>query len=206
MDGCGWIKLHAMLVEIPETCRALDGGDHGTQCATEVKQSHMGSVEWCGYSMEGARRNSVRDQSVENALEQVEDTMSELCGQSTDANVKKYRFCGQETVGAERRSPRHWARIIVLRALRYDAVILASTTLRERKEKKIDATTTGRRATSEKELGRGASVFVEFTKVFAESHLDKRLLNFSPETPPDPSGSDNPYGMMVRIHDRKVGP
>ena len=37
---------------------------------------------------------------LKNALEQVEDTVSELCGRSTDANVKKYTFCGQETVGA----------------------------------------------------------------------------------------------------------
>jgi hypothetical protein len=48
----------------------------------------------------GPRRYPVHDQSVENAQEQVEDTVSELCGQSTHANVKKYRFCGQEIVGA----------------------------------------------------------------------------------------------------------
>ena len=85
---------------IPESCSALDGGDHGTQCATEVRQSHYGKcrVMWL---LDGApRRNSVHNQSVENAPEQVEDTVGELCGRSTDANVKKYTFCGQETVGA----------------------------------------------------------------------------------------------------------
>jgi hypothetical protein len=74
--------------EIYESCRALDGGDHGTQCATEVRQSHYGTCRvWLLDG--GPLRNSVHNQSVENALEQEEDTMSELCGQSTDAIVKK---------------------------------------------------------------------------------------------------------------------
>ena len=47
----------------------------------------------------GPRRNPVHNQSVEKAPEHVEDTVSELCGRSR-CKCEKYRFCGQETVGA----------------------------------------------------------------------------------------------------------
>ena len=72
--------------EIPEFCRALDGGDHGTQCATEVKQSYHGKckVMWL---LDGGPGEIP---SLINLLKmQVEDTVSELCGRSTDASVKK---------------------------------------------------------------------------------------------------------------------
>ncbi|KAF8500311.1 hypothetical protein F5888DRAFT_1633074 [Russula emetica] len=80
------------------------------------------------------------------------------------------------------------ASTVVLRALRCDAVVLASTTLREREREK---TPQQRQSTGNIGKGNGevASVLVESTKVFTEP-----LQNWSPpETPPDPSGSDNPY-------------
>jgi hypothetical protein len=74
--------------EIPESRRALEGRDRDTQCTTEVKQSHLGTCRLVWLLDGGPRRNSVHNQSVENAPEHVEDTVSELCGRSTDANVK----------------------------------------------------------------------------------------------------------------------
>ena len=58
--------------EITEFCRALDGGDHDTQCATEVRQSHYGKCTVkgfvCGYWLGGLGENSVHNQSVEKKL------------------------------------------------------------------------------------------------------------------------------------------
>jgi hypothetical protein len=63
--------------EISEFCRALDGGDHGTQCATEVKQSHYGK----GRAMWLLDGGPGEIPSLINLLKmQVEDTVSELCG------------------------------------------------------------------------------------------------------------------------------
>ena len=129
MDGCGLLKLHALLTAEwdSRSCRILDGGDHGTI------SDRGGTIPlWQGYRRVkdsvvaiGPRppKNSVYNQSVENALEQVEDTAS----LAVDFVDKKLSGLSS---GAQR-SPRHWQ---VPRALRYDPVILASPTLRERKK------------------------------------------------------------------------
>ena len=54
--------------EITEFCRALDGGEYGAQCATEVKQSSYGTcrVMWLlDWEAPPPRKNSVHNQSVE---------------------------------------------------------------------------------------------------------------------------------------------
>jgi len=76
--------------KIPEFCRALDGGEYGAQCATEVKQSPHGKcrVMWLlGWEAPGEILSIIN--MLNNALEQVEDTVSELCGKSTDCECEK---------------------------------------------------------------------------------------------------------------------
>lgn len=88
-----------------EFCRALDGGDHDTQCATDVRQSHYGKRRAkgfvCGYWLGAPGDNSVHNQPAEkNALEQVEDTVGGLCGRSRREREENMDFCGQENVWA----------------------------------------------------------------------------------------------------------
>ena len=80
---------------LPSFAELWTEGTIGAQCATDVRQSHYGKCRVkgfvCGYWL-GAPGE------IENALEQVEDTVGEHCGRSTDANVKNIDFCGRETV------------------------------------------------------------------------------------------------------------
>ena len=115
--------------------------------------------------MGAPRRNAVHYQFVENALELVRDGIGELCGRSTDANVKNIKFCGQETVGDSAKIAKALDWRVVLGALRYDTVILARSNLSKRKRRHNND---GRR--SKKKTGSRPSVLIESTKLLTESH------------------------------------
>jgi hypothetical protein len=114
--------------EIPESCRNFGrggpAGDHGTQCVTEVRQSHYGKCRVkdsvvVGYWTGAPGENSIHNQSVENALEeQVKDTMGDAlrsvhrCECERKKKEKKKGFVDKKnrrgSGSAVQRSPKLW--------------------------------------------------------------------------------------------------
>jgi len=142
-----------------------------------VRQSNLGRVRVKDSAVVigwGPPKRFCLDQFVENALgRKVEDTAS----LAVDFVDKKLSGLSS----AVQRLPRRWQ---VPRALRYDAVILASPNLREREKCATTMTVYGQPG---KGTGLKASVLVESTKYSPESHLHKN-------PPPEPRyHRDNPY-------------